>query len=57
MSPITWMLAIAGVLLNAGYVVNAIGATFLFGESISVHKLAGITVIIAGVWLLAGSHT
>ena len=44
--------SIAYPLLSIGYVVNAFAAAALFGEALSVTKLAGIGLIIAGVLLL-----
>lgn len=44
--------SIAYPLLSIGYVVNAFLAAALFGEALSVMKLAGIGLIIAGVLLL-----
>ena len=42
-------------MLSLGYVVNAILAYWLFGESITVQKVAGIGFIIIGVFLVARS--
>ncbi len=44
--------SIAYPLLSIGYVINAFAAAALFGEALSVPKLAGIGLIIAGVLLL-----
>ncbi len=44
--------SVAYPLLSIGYVVNAFAAAALFGEVLSVTKLAGIGLIIAGVLLL-----
>jgi len=44
--------SIAYPMLSIGYVVNAFAAAALFGEALSVTKLAGIGLIIAGVLLL-----
>jgi multidrug transporter EmrE-like cation transporter len=41
--------------LSLGYVVNAIAAWYLFGESLSAQKVVAIGVIILGVWLLTRS--
>jgi multidrug transporter EmrE-like cation transporter len=38
-----------------GYIVTAIAAWYLFGESLSATRIAGIVVIIAGVYLVARS--
>jgi multidrug transporter EmrE-like cation transporter len=45
--------SVAYPMLSAGYVVNAIAAAFLFGEALSVPKVFGILLIIAGVVVLA----
>ena len=47
--------SIAYPMLSLGYVVNVIAAWWLFGESITAQKLAGIGFIIIGVWLIARS--
>jgi multidrug transporter EmrE-like cation transporter len=61
-SLIVWILALSRVpvsvaypLLSIGYIVNAIAAWYLFGESLGAQKLVGIAFIIAGVWLVARS--
>ncbi len=61
-SVVVWILALARVdvsvaypMLSVGYVVNAIAAWLLFGEALSTARLAGIGVIIVGVWLVARS--
>ena len=57
-----WILALTRVevslaypMLSIGYVVNAVAAWMLFGEQLSPMRLAGIFVIILGVYLLAAS--
>jgi multidrug transporter EmrE-like cation transporter len=45
--------SIAYPMLSLGYVVNALAAWWLFGESFSAQKVAGIATIIVGVWLVA----
>lgn len=45
--------SVAYPMLSIGYVVNAFIAYFLFGESLTVWKLAGIGIIIVGVVLVA----
>ena len=45
--------SIAYPMLSIGYVVNAFAAVSLFGEALSVGKLAGIAMICAGVITLA----
>ena len=59
-SVVVWILALARVdvsvaypMLSIGYVVNAIAAWMLFGENLSATRIAGIGVIICGVWLVA----
>jgi multidrug transporter EmrE-like cation transporter len=57
-----WIMALSRVevsiaypMLSIGYVVNALAAYYLFGESFTAAKIAGIGVIILGVVLLAKS--
>ncbi|HUN28107.1 MAG TPA: SMR family transporter [Steroidobacteraceae bacterium] len=45
--------SIAYPMLSIGYIVNAFAAAALFGEALSVAKIAGIGLIVAGVVLLA----
>ena len=59
-SVILWLGALSRVpvsvaypMLSIGYVVNAFAAAVLFGEALSVPKLAGIALICAGVFTLA----
>ena len=47
--------SIAYPMLSLGYVVNAFAAWYLFGEVLSVQRLAGIAVILVGVVLVARS--
>ena len=61
-SVVVWILALSRVpvsvaypLLSVGYVVNAIAAWALFGESLGAQKLVGIGFIIVGVFLVARS--
>jgi multidrug transporter EmrE-like cation transporter len=61
-SVVVWVLALTRVevsvaypMLSFGYVVNALGAWVLFGEALSPARMAGIAVILAGIWILAGS--
>ena len=42
-------------MLSIGYVVNAIAAWYLLGEAVTPMRLAGIGVIIVGVFLVARS--
>jgi multidrug transporter EmrE-like cation transporter len=59
-SVVVWILALSRVevsvaypMLSIGYVVNAIAAWLLFGEDLNTARMAGIGVIIVGVWLVA----
>ena len=61
-SVVVWILGLSRVdvsvaypLLSLGYVVNALGAWWLFGESLTPQRLAGIGIIILGVYVLARS--
>ena len=45
--------SVAYPMLSIGYVVNAFAAAMLFGEALSVGKLAAIGLICAGVFMLA----
>ena len=60
LSAVVWILALAKVevsvaypMLSVGYVVNALAAWWLFGENLSGARIAGIGVILLGVWLVA----
>ena len=62
-SVIVWIVALSRAqvstiypLLSIGYIVNAVGAALLLGEALPATKLAGIAVIIFGVFLLTQSH-
>lgn len=55
-----WIMALSRVdvsyaypMLSLGYVVNAVAAYFLFGEQLSMTRVAGIGVIILGVYLIS----
>ena len=61
-SVVIWILALSRVpvsvaypMLSIGYIVNAVAAWLLFGESVTAQKLLGIGFIIVGVWLVARS--
>ena len=61
-SVVVWILALARVevsvaypMLSIGYVVNAVAAWYLFNEGLGPMRVAGIGVIIIGVWLVARS--
>jgi multidrug transporter EmrE-like cation transporter len=62
LSVVVWILALARVevsvaypMLSLGYVVNAVAAWWLFNESLNGARLAGIGIILVGVWLVARS--
>ena len=57
-----WVLALSRVevsiaypMLSIGYGLNAIAAWYLFGEAVGMMRLAGIGVIIIGVYVVARS--
>lgn len=59
-SVVVWIMALSRVpvsvaypMLSVGYIVNAVAAWLLFGESITAQKLVGIAFIIVGVFLVA----
>jgi multidrug transporter EmrE-like cation transporter len=61
-SVVVWILALSRVpvsvaypMLSIGYIVNALAAWMLFGESLGAQKLVGIGFIVVGVWLVARS--
>ena len=61
-SVVVWILALSRVpvsiaypMLSLGYIVNALAAWYLFGESLGMQKLVGIGFIIVGVYLVARS--
>ncbi|HET7763529.1 MAG TPA: SMR family transporter [Burkholderiales bacterium] len=47
--------SIAYPMLSVGYIVNALAAWYLFGESLTAQKAVGIAFIVAGVFLVARS--
>jgi multidrug transporter EmrE-like cation transporter len=47
--------SVAYPMLSVGYVVNAIAAWYLFGEAVTPMRLAGIGIIILGVFIVARS--
>ncbi len=62
LSVIVWIMALSRVevsiaypMLSIGYVVNALAAWYLFGEAVTLTRLAGIGVIIIGVYIVARS--
>lgn len=61
-SVVVWILAlsraevsVAYPMLSIGYVVNAIAAWYLFGEAVTPLRLAGIGIIVLGVFIVARS--
>ena len=61
-SVVVWVVALSRVpvsiaypMLSIGYVVNAIAAWYLLGEAVTPMRMAGIGVIILGVFMVARS--
>lgn len=61
-SLIVWIMGLSRVpvsiaypMLSIGYIVSAIAAWYLFGESLTAQKMAGIGFIVIGVYLVAKS--
>ena len=61
-SVVVWILALSRVdvsiaypMLSIGYIVNAVAAWHLFDEPMNLGKVAGIGIIIVGVYILARS--
>ena len=61
-SVVVWVVALSRVpvsmaypMLSIGYVVNAVAAWYLLGETLTPLRLTGIGIIIAGVFLVARS--
>lgn len=57
-----WLVALSRVdvsvaypMLSLGYVINAVAAYWLFGESLGPLRFAGIAVILVGVYMVARS--
>ncbi|HVN34359.1 MAG TPA: EamA family transporter [Casimicrobiaceae bacterium] len=62
LSLFVWILGLSRVpvsvaypLLSVGYIVNAIAAYYLFGETATMTRWLGIGFIVVGVWLVAKS--
>ena len=62
LSVVVWILALARIdvsvaypMLSVGYVITAVAAWWFFGENLSGTRLAGIAIILVGVWLVARS--
>jgi len=47
--------SLAYPMLSIGYIVNAVAAYYLLGESLTAQKMLGVLVIIIGVYLVAKS--
>ncbi len=45
--------SVAYPMLSLGYVINAVAAYYLFGESVTMTRWLGIGFIVLGVWLVA----
>ena len=61
-SVVIWILALSRTevslaypMLSIGYVVNALAAWYLFGEAVTAARLAGIGIIVLGVFIVARS--
>ena len=61
-SLVVWIMGLSRVpvsvaypLLSIGYVLNALAAWYLLGESLTAQRMAGIGLIIVGVFLVAKS--
>jgi multidrug transporter EmrE-like cation transporter len=61
-SLVVWIMALSRVevsiaypMLSIGYVINAVAAWYLFGESLTALRLTGIGFIVMGVFLVARS--
>ncbi len=59
-SVVVWIMALSRVpvsiaypMLSIGYIVNALAAWMLFGESLTAQKLVGIGFIVVGVFLVS----
>ncbi|MEQ1519604.1 MAG: SMR family transporter [Usitatibacteraceae bacterium] len=61
-SLIVWIMGLSRVpvsiaypMLSIGYIISAIAAWYLFGESLTAQKMIGIGFIVIGVYLVAKS--
>lgn len=61
-SVVVWIMGLSRVpvsiaypMLSLGYIVNAVAAHYLFGESVTLSRWLGIGFIVVGVWLVARS--
>jgi multidrug transporter EmrE-like cation transporter len=62
LSVAVWLLVLSRVevgfaypLLSVGYIVNAVAGYYLFQENLSLTRITGILIIIAGVYLVTRS--
>ena len=62
LSVFVWILGLSRVpvsvaypLLSVGYIVNAVAGYYLFQENLSLTRITGILIIIAGVYLVTRS--
>lgn len=62
LSLIVWIVGLSRVpvsiaypMLSLGYIINAIAAHYLLGESVTLARWLGIGFIVIGVWLVARS--
>ncbi len=61
-SVVVWLLVLSRVevsyaypLLSVGYIVNAVAGYYLFQENLSFARVAGIAIIVVGVYLITKS--
>jgi len=61
-SVVVWVIGLSKVpvsiaypMLSIGYVINAIAAYYLLGEAVTPMRLAGIGIIVVGVFIVARS--
>jgi multidrug transporter EmrE-like cation transporter len=61
-SVVVWIVALSRVpvsiaypMLSIGYVVNALAAWYLLGEAVTPMRIAGIGIIVLGVFIVARS--
>ena len=61
-SLVVWIMALSRVevsiaypMLSIGYVLNAVAAWYFFGESVTAMRMAGIGIIVVGVYIVARS--
>ncbi|HXM82776.1 MAG TPA: EamA family transporter [Burkholderiales bacterium] len=61
-SVVVWIVALSRVpvsiaypMLSIGYVVNAVAAWYLLGEAVTPMRMAGIGIIVLGVFIVARS--